>query len=184
MRNQTTVLTTLALAMAIGLPAAAQNPASTPTSQPATVPSEDQSTSQAPSSSTAPSTSTSPSTSTQSPQDQSPSSGVQAAPPARTQAPRDPVAEALNLTDDQQAKLQPIIQEEMSQINAVRNDTTLSAEQKQQKVDQIRQTQFPKIQAILTPDQRKKLAEMQEQARQKANQGAPANQTNPQPPPQ
>ena len=78
---------------------------------------------------------------------------------------RHPVAEALNLTDDQQAKLQPIIREEMTQINAARNDTSLTQEQKQQKIDQIRQTEFPKIQAILTPEQQKKLAEMQEQAR-------------------
>jgi Spy/CpxP family protein refolding chaperone len=71
----------------------------------------------------------------------------------------------LNLTDDQQAKLQPIIREEMTQINAARNDTSLTQEQKQQKIDQIRQTEYPKIQAILTPEQQKKLAEMQQQAR-------------------
>jgi protein CpxP len=189
MRNQTTAIMAFALALGIGIPAAAQTPASSPTSQPSTAPApadtqsqpsqtqpSSSQPSQAPSASTP--SSSAPSSSTQG---QAGTSQAGAAP-----AQNDPVAQALGLTEDQQAKLQPIIQEEMSQINAVRNDTSLSAEQKQQKVDQIRQTEFPKIQAILTPDQRKKLADMQDQARQRANQGnaqsgTPSN-TPPQPP--
>ena len=77
----------------------------------------------------------------------------------------------MQLTDAQKAKLQPIIQEEMSQIEAVRNDSTMTMDQKVEKVRQIKQTEFPKIQAVLTPEQQKKLAEMQERARQQ--QGAP-----------
>jgi hypothetical protein len=77
----------------------------------------------------------------------------------------------LQLTDAQKAQLQPIIQEEMSQIEAVRNDGTLTMDQKVEKVRQIKQTEFPKIQAVLTPEQQKKLADMQERARQQ-QQGA------------
>ncbi|HEY7096792.1 MAG TPA: hypothetical protein VH437_08715 [Terriglobales bacterium] len=115
---------------------------------------------------------------------QAPAAKDQSTPPAGATAQKDPVAEALQLTDEQQAKLQPIIQEEMIQINAVRNDTSLTDDQKRQKVEQIRQTEFPKIEAILTPDQRKKLAELQDQAKQRANQqGTQTNAPN-NPPPQ
>src|SRR5438445_8661420 len=67
----------------------------------------------------------------------------------------------LQLTDDQKAKLQPIIQEEMVQMDAVRTDNSLTMAQKQAKVAQIKRDHFPKIEAILTPEQRKKLADMQ-----------------------
>jgi len=78
------------------------------------------------------------------------------------------VEDELQLTSEQKAKLQPIIQEEMTQINAVRSDTTLSTDQKREKIMQIKQTQFPKIQAVLTPEQQKKLADMQMRAQQQA----------------
>lgn len=81
------------------------------------------------------------------------------------------VEDELQLTSEQKAKLQPIIQEEMTQINAVRSDTTLSTDQKREKIMQIKQTQFPKIQAVLTPEQQKKLADMQMRAQQQAGQG-------------
>lgn len=96
------------------------------------------------------------------------------------------VEDELQLTADQKAKLQPIIQDEMAQIDAVRNDTTLSMDQKQAKVQQIKQTSFPKIQAVLTPEQQKKLAELQQRARQQQPAGAAgqsANPSNPQTPP-
>jgi periplasmic protein CpxP/Spy len=80
------------------------------------------------------------------------------------------VEDELQLTSEQKAKLQPIIQEEMTQINAVRSDTTLSTDQKREKIMQIKQTQFPKIQAVLTPEQQKKLADMQMRAQQQAGQ--------------
>jgi Spy/CpxP family protein refolding chaperone len=82
----------------------------------------------------------------------------------------------LQLTDAQKAKLQPIIQEEMSQIEAVRNDQSMTMDQKVAKVRQIKQTQFPKIQAVLTPEQQKKLADMQERARQQQQNGAQGTQ--------
>lgn len=98
------------------------------------------------------------------------------------------VEDELQLTDAQKAKLQPIIQEEMGQIEAVRNDTSLSMDQKVAKVRQIKQTEFPKIQAVLTPEQQKKLADMQERARQNAAQGGSQSSTgaqgNSQPPKQ
>ncbi|HZQ69070.1 MAG TPA: hypothetical protein VFA68_11180 [Terriglobales bacterium] len=109
-------------------------------------------------------------------------SGTQAAPPsanassgAQAQSGNQPgsVEDELKLTPEQKAKLQPIIQDEMTQIRAVRDDSTLSMDQKMAKVDEIKKTSFPKIQAVLTPEQQKKLADMQERARQQQQQQAP-----------
>jgi len=70
----------------------------------------------------------------------------------------------------------------------VRNDSTLTMDQKVEKVRQIKQTEFPKIQAVLTPEQQKKLADMQERARQQqgatqGTQGGAQDNSQPQPPP-
>jgi protein CpxP len=79
----------------------------------------------------------------------------------------------LNLTDEQKAKLRPIVADENQQLDAVRNDSSMSAEQKVQKANQIREVATPKIKAILTQEQLQKLAEMQQKARQQ--QGAPSS---------
>jgi len=67
----------------------------------------------------------------------------------------------------------------VKQINAVRDDQSLSMEQKQAKVDQIRQAGFPKIQAILTPEQRQKLAQMQQERVRQQQSGSPSNSQQP-----
>jgi Spy/CpxP family protein refolding chaperone len=92
------------------------------------------------------------------------------------------VEDELHLTDAQKEKLRPIIQEEVSQINAVREDQSMTMDQKRAKVDQIRQTEFPKIQAILTPEQIAKLKEMQQ--RQQQGQGGAPPSSSQQPPQQ
>ncbi|MBO0911111.1 MAG: hypothetical protein J2P13_04910 [Acidobacteria bacterium] len=85
----------------------------------------------------------------------------------------------MNLTDDQKAKLRPIIMEENQQMEALRNDTTLTQEQKIAKANQIRADASPKIKAVLTPEQIQKLTELQEERarQQQQQQSAP-------PPPQ
>jgi periplasmic protein CpxP/Spy len=160
MRN---VIAGLVLAMAASL-AVAQT--STPSSQPGMSP-------QVPTASQSQTVPQSPATSQPgTPQAATPE--TQGAPGGSGQAPAagrsTSVEDELQLTSEQKAKLQPIIQEEMTQINAVRSDTTLSTDQKREKIMQIKQTQFPKIQAVLTPEQQKKLADMQMRAQQQAGQ--------------
>jgi Spy/CpxP family protein refolding chaperone len=72
----------------------------------------------------------------------------------------------LNLTDDQKQKIQPILQSEFQQLRTVHNDTSLSADQKQSKMQGIRDSAKSQIEPILTPDQQKKLAAMKEQAKE------------------
>ena len=86
----------------------------------------------------------------------------------------------LNLTEEQKAKLRPIIMEENQQMEALRNDTSMTQEQKVAKGNQIRETASPKIKAILTPEQLQKLSDLQQKARQQQNQSAPAGNTPPQ----
>jgi len=119
-----------------------------------------------------------------------PPSGQQNAPPnqasGQQQANED---NPLNLTEDQKAKLRPIIMEENQQMEALRNDTTMTQEQKIAKANQIRADASPKIKAILTPEQIQKLTELQEErARQQQQQSQPPPQSAPpansqQPPP-
>jgi hypothetical protein len=72
------------------------------------------------------------------------------------------LTESVNLTPDQQNKLRPILQGEVSQMTAVNNDTTLTPEQKQQKMVDIRRSAGPQIQSILTPEQQQKLTQMRQ----------------------
>src|SRR5581483_3709066 len=69
----------------------------------------------------------------------------------------------LNLTEEQKAKLRPIIADENQQMEALRNDNSMTQEQKIDKANQIRAQASPKIKAILTSEQLQKLAEMQQE---------------------
>jgi periplasmic protein CpxP/Spy len=84
----------------------------------------------------------------------------------------------LCLTEEQKTKLRPIISDENQQMEAVRNDSSLSAEQKVAKANQIRETASPKIRAVLTPEQLQKLAELQKARQQQggsSQQSAPSS---------
>jgi len=97
------------------------------------------------------------------------------------------VEDELQLTPDQKQKIAEVVDDENKQISAVRNDTSLSMDQKQQKVLQIRQEGSPKIKAILTPEQLQKLAAIQQRMRdqQQGGQGqAPQQSAPPSNPPQ
>lgn len=157
--NFSALILSFALALAISLPAAAQSPATNPQTQ--STPAQ-----------TAP----------------APPPSVQQSAPAGTnqngaqsQANDD---NPLNLTDDQKAKLRPIIMEENQQMEALRSDNSLSQEQKIDKANQVRAAASPKIKAILTPEQLQKLAQLQqERVREQQQQTQPAAPGNSQPPP-
>ncbi len=150
----------LSVVLGLGMSLAAQTPA-TSAQQPSAMPSQGapQATpSQAPSGQTSTTPGTTPSTS------QAPAQAEEENP--------------LNLTEEQKTKLRPILMDERQQMEAVRSDTSMSAEQKMAKVQQIRQTASPKIKAVLTPEQLKKLSEMQQA--QQGTQSAPTTAKPPQ----
>jgi Spy/CpxP family protein refolding chaperone len=70
------------------------------------------------------------------------------------------LSEKLNLTDAQKAAIKPILATEANEIKAVHQDGSLSNEQKEAKVKEIRDNGREKINALLTPEQQKTFAEM------------------------
>jgi Spy/CpxP family protein refolding chaperone len=75
-------------------------------------------------------------------------------------------AEKLNLTDAQKSSIKPIFAAEANDIKAVRQDNSLSEEQKQAKIKEIREAANNKINAILTPEQQAKWAELKKHSKQ------------------
>ena len=65
----------------------------------------------------------------------------------------------LNLTSDQKSKIQPLVQSQHQQVEAVRMDSSLTPEQKQAKVRDIRQGTKSQIHSLLTPEQQEQLKE-------------------------
>jgi Spy/CpxP family protein refolding chaperone len=75
------------------------------------------------------------------------------------------LAEQLNLTDEQKTAIKPILAAEANDIKAVHQDNSLSKEQKQSKSSDIRETADKKINALLTPEQQAKWAQLKEHAK-------------------
>lgn len=63
-----------------------------------------------------------------------------------------------NLTDEQKGQLQTIRQQTREQIEAVRNNSTLSDQERRTQIDSIRQNSREQSQAVLTPEQREAIA--------------------------
>jgi Spy/CpxP family protein refolding chaperone len=74
------------------------------------------------------------------------------------------LSEKLNLTDAQKAAIKPILATEVNEIKAVHQDGSLSNEQKQAKIKEIRDSSREKINALLTTEQQEKFAEMKGEA--------------------
>jgi len=77
------------------------------------------------------------------------------------------LTEKLNLTDEQSAKLKPIFQNQAEQLKAVRDDTSLSPEQKTAKKKAIHESFHEQINAVLTPEQQAKFKEMKHEGGEK-----------------
>jgi periplasmic protein CpxP/Spy len=109
------------------------------------------------------------------PQASTPNSGG-AQPQARPQGQEKSIDDELQLTPDQKQKIAAIVDDERKQMNALRDNASLSMDQKQQKATEIRQVGAPKIRAILTQEQLQKLAAIQQREQQtpaNSNQGPP-----------
>jgi len=162
MRNSYLTAGFLSMALVISLPVAAQSSTANSSAQkPPEAPSQS-----APSQAAPP-----PSTPSQAPGQ---AGAASAAAPGHAQ-PQAQTGEEnpLNLTEDQKTKLRPILQDENQQMEALRNDTSMTQEQKIAKANEVRQNASPKIKAILTPEQLQKLADLQQKAKQQ-QQTAPA----------
>jgi Spy/CpxP family protein refolding chaperone len=73
---------------------------------------------------------------------------------------------AMNLTDDQKTKIKAIRDDAKDQAKAMKKDTSLTDEQRQQKIKQIRMDTRKQVWAVMTPEQQKTWAQEQRERRQ------------------
>lgn len=75
------------------------------------------------------------------------------------------LARKLNLTDDQKQQFQKIRQDTMQQAKTIRGDSSLSDEQKHDKLQQLHKQAHQNMFAVLTPDQKEQLKQLREERR-------------------
>jgi Spy/CpxP family protein refolding chaperone len=63
----------------------------------------------------------------------------------------------LNLTDDQKAQMKKIHESTKTQLDAVKNDQSLTADQKDAKIHQLRHGAREQMVKLLTPEQREQM---------------------------
>ena len=85
---------------------------------------------------------------------------------AKVQAKLQELSTELNLTDDQKDKIKPVLQDEFKQLKGLKDDASLSPDQKQTKAKEIHESTKSQINSLLTPEQQKKLSDMREKARE------------------
>jgi Spy/CpxP family protein refolding chaperone len=71
------------------------------------------------------------------------------------------LSRTLNLTDQQKAQIKPILEDQHKQMMSLRQDTSLSPQEKRAKFMEIRSKTLDKIRPILTEEQRATLEQMQ-----------------------
>lgn len=84
------------------------------------------------------------------------------------------MTKTLNLSDEQQQKIKPLLDSESQQMQSLRSDTTMSQQDRRSKMMDIRQKTDDQIKGVLNPDQQQKWQEMQNRHMQGgAGQGRP-----------
>lgn len=79
----------------------------------------------------------------------------------------------LQLTDEQQAKIKPILEEQHKQMMGLRKDTSMSREDRFAKFRDIRQKSIDKIKPILSAEQQQKWQKIQEERRERRGRPMP-----------
>lgn len=73
------------------------------------------------------------------------------------------IAQKLNLTDDQKQQFRQIHQQMMKQARTIHSDGSLTADQKRDKMQQLRKQSHQQMFSILTPEQKDQLKQLREQ---------------------
>jgi protein CpxP len=79
----------------------------------------------------------------------------------------------LKLTDDQQAKLKPILAERDDKMKALRANESIEMQDRRAAMMKMRTEVDDKIAAVLTEDQKAEYAKLNEEIRQRRGQGGP-----------
>jgi periplasmic protein CpxP/Spy len=89
------------------------------------------------------------------------------------------LSKRLNLTSDQQAKLEPILADRDQKISALKSDTSLTPDQKKAQFKAIHQNMKQQLSTILTPDQLQQLQSFRHHGRHSQSQPQPLPQSAP-----
>lgn len=81
------------------------------------------------------------------------------------------LSEQLSLTDDQKTKIKPILEDEDAKTKALWEDTSTPREDKRAKFMSIHQATMDQVKSLLTPEQQKKLSDMQQRMQQHMREG-------------
>jgi periplasmic protein CpxP/Spy len=87
----------------------------------------------------------------------------------------DQLAQQLNLTNDQKAKVKPILEARDQKMRDLRGDTTMSQEDRRIKMQAIRQDVTTQLKAVLTPEQFDKWQKSSPMGRGPRNSPPPGN---------
>ena len=96
--------------------------------------------------------------------------------PDATKAPRghaDPnrqlkmLTKRLNLTDDQQKQILPVLTDRQQQFESIRNDSSLSPDDRREKMKALREDSDAKIKAVLNDNQKQTYEQMQQKMRER-----------------
>jgi protein CpxP len=81
------------------------------------------------------------------------------------------LSQQLNLTDDQKAKIKPILEDEDARTKALWEDTSTPREDKRAKFMSIHQATMDQVKSLLTDEQQKKLSDMRQRMQQHLKEG-------------
>jgi len=85
------------------------------------------------------------------------------------------LAQKLNLTDEQRRKFREIGQHSRQQAMSIRSDSSLTDDQKREKLQALRKQSHQEMFGVLTPEQKEQLKQLREQM-QKEHSKSPGNQ--------
>jgi periplasmic protein CpxP/Spy len=89
------------------------------------------------------------------------------------------LSKKLKLSDDQQAKLKPILEDQRKQMDTIHSDSSLSREDRFGKMQELRKSSDDQIKSVLNADQQKSFDKMREEQQDrmknwhKGGEGAP-----------
>lgn len=86
------------------------------------------------------------------------------------------MAQKLNLTQQQQDQLKPMFEKQREEAKAIRQDNSLTSEQKKEKMQALRQQTQSQMNQVLTPEQQQQLQQMRENRKQHRNHGGGSDQ--------
>jgi len=91
------------------------------------------------------------------------------------------MAKELELTDEQKAQLRPLFKKEAEKVKALREDTSLSREQRQAKLKAVREDIAPELKKVLTPEQYEKWQKLREERQRRGGANGPKGAKGPNP---